>query len=66
MPRAALTDRPYAHECCPNATERLRTVSYVGEWKWFLNTWASTVARLPVVYCPWCGDKLPRSNKERS
>lgn len=59
MPRASPGTRPTTHDCCPNAVKYLRTASFVGEWRWLVQTPGAMPYRIPISHCPWCGVRLP-------
>lgn len=55
MARANPAHKPERHACCPNASH-LRPRAFKGKWEWVL---LQCGARLPVIHCPWCSERLP-------
>jgi len=67
--RRAIGSKPELHGCCVAARRYLRTSCDSLQWTWhFVDPFVRvrSGAQDPiVVYCPWCGEKLPERGRLR-
>lgn len=61
--------RPEQHACCIAAKRYLRATCDTLEWTWhFVDPFVkvrSSAQDPRVIYCPWCGEKLPTRGRLR-